>query len=84
MVFEIILAVIIAAQFFYLLKRINDMAALDDLKIIINDLDKSADSIITLLQNLKTQLGDSVLAADVEAEVVKLQAIKTKIDTAKQ
>ena len=84
MIFDIIIIVIVIAQFIYLLNRINNMAVLDDLKTAITELDASVDSIITKLQDLKTQLEGSVLAADLEDVVAKLQTIKTKVDAAKQ
>lgn len=81
---EIIIAVLLIAQFIYLLKRINKMAVIDDLQTAITELDASIESMIALLNNLRDQLGNSVLASDVEAEIAKLQAIKAKVDAAKQ
>lgn len=82
--FEIMIVVLLTAQFIYLLKRINKMAVIDDLKTAVSELDTSIESMIALLNNLRDQLGNSVLASDVEAEIAKLQAIKAKVDAAKQ
>lgn len=81
---EIILFSLLVIQFIYLFKRTNNMAALDDLKSAVTNLDISVDSIIVTLQNLKTQLGDSVLAADIDLEVLRLKEIKAKLDAANQ
>lgn len=79
-VFEIILSAVVVAQFIFLFIRINKMAALDDLKLIVTELQTSTDAIITKVTELTTQLGNSVLAADVLIEVEKLKVVKTKLD----
>lgn len=81
---EIIISIVLIAQFIYLFIRTKDMAALDDLRQAITNLDTSIDSVITTLQDLRTQLGNSVLAADVEVEITRLQALKQKLDNAQQ
>jgi len=78
---EIIISIILIAQFIYLFRR-TKMAVIDDLRTAITNLDGSIDAIILTLQDLRTQLGNSVLAADVEAEIVRLQALKLKLDNA--
>ena len=79
-VFEIVLSAIVIAQFIFLFIRINKMAALDDLKLIVTELQTSTDAIIIKVTALQTQLGNSVLAADIEIEIARLQSIKTKLD----
>lgn len=83
-VFEIILIAIVIAQFIFLFIRINKMAALDDLKLIVTELQTSTDAIIIKVTALQTQLGDSVLAADLQVEIARLQALKLKLDNAQQ
>lgn len=80
---EIIISIVLVGQFIYLLRKIK-MAALDDLRTAITNLDASIDSIIQILQNLRNQLGNSILASDVEAEITRLQALKSKLDAAQQ
>ncbi len=84
MILDISLITIVIIQFIYLNLRINKMAKIDELKTAITDLDASVDSIIVKLQDLKTQLGNSVLAADIDSEITRLQAIKAKLDAASQ
>ncbi len=83
-VFEIILLVVVIGQFIYLNLKVNKMAKIDELRTAITDLDASVDSIIAKLEDLKTQLGNSVLAADIDAEITRLTAIKAKIDASNQ
>lgn len=60
------------------------MAVIDDLRTAVTNLDGSIDSVIAQLQELRNQLGNSVLAADVEVEITRLQALKQKLDNAQQ
>lgn len=83
-IIEIIISIVLIVQFIYLLNRTKSMAVLDDLKTTITELDGSVDSIIVKLTLLQTQLGDSVLAADLQVEIARLQALKLKLDNAQQ
>jgi hypothetical protein len=80
LIFDIVLSVIVIAQFIYLFIRTKNMPALDDLKLIVTELQTSTDAIITKVTELITQLGNSVLAADIQIEIEKLKTIKTKLD----
>ena len=82
MIFDIILILTIIFQFIYLFKRINKMAAIDDLKTIVSSLQLSANNLLTFVQSLKDQVANSVSAADVEAEVAKLQSINDQLNNA--
>lgn len=82
---EIIISIVLIAQLIYLfIRRTKDMAVIDDLRAAITELDSSIDSVIALLQELRTQLGNSVLATDVETKIARLQALKLKLDNAQQ
>lgn len=82
---EIIISIVLIAQFIYLfIRRTKDMAVIDDLRTAVTNLDGSIDSVIAQLQELRNQLGNSVLAADVEVEITRLQALKQKLDNAQQ
>lgn len=58
------------------------MAAIDDLKTIVSSLQLSANNLLTFVQSLKDQVANSVSAADVEAEVAKLQSINDQLNNA--
>lgn len=82
---EIIISIVLIAQFIYLfIRRTKDMAVIDDLRTAVTNLDGSIDSVIAQLRELRNQLGNSVLAADVEVEITRLQALKQKLDNAQQ
>jgi hypothetical protein len=80
LIFDIILSVIVIAQFIYLFIRTKNMPALDDLKLIVTELQTSTNAIITKVTELTAQLGNSVLATDIQIEIEKLKTIKTKLD----
>lgn len=82
---EIIISIVLIAQLIYLfIRRTKDMAVIDDLRAAITELDSSIETVIALLQELRTQLGNSVLATDVETKIARLQALKLKLDNAQQ
>ena len=82
---EIVISIVLIAQIIYLfIRRKKDMAALDDLRAAITSLDGSIDNAIAELQQLRNQLANSVLSADIDVEVARLQALKLKLDNAQQ
>ena len=82
MYYDIILSLIIIAQFIYLFTRTNKMALIDDLKTAALDLSTSADQLIAIAEQLKIDLSNSIPASEIQPIIDQLKSAQSKIDAA--
>ena len=82
MYFDIILSVIVIAQFIYLFTRTKNMALIDDLRTAASDLSTSADQLILIAEQLKVDLSNSIPISEIQPIIDQLKSTKTKIDAA--